>query len=57
MDLNGLTAEQFNAREKKRASIVAKIYGYVPMALRRNGGGFVCGIRSPHGETLGEPAG
>ena len=30
--INGMTVEEFNAREKQRASIVAKLLGYTPMA-------------------------
>ena len=29
--INGMTVEEYNAREKQRASIVAKLHGYTPM--------------------------
>ena len=28
--INGMTVEEYNAREKQRASIVAKLHGYIP---------------------------
>ena len=51
MDLNGLTVEQFNAREKKRASMVAKIYGYVPMAE----GETEAGLYAEYEALMGKP--
>ena len=28
--INGMTVDDFNAHEKQRASIVAKLHGYIP---------------------------
>ena len=34
--INGMTVEDYNAREKRRASIVARLHGYTPLGVGRH---------------------
>ena len=33
-----MTVEEYNARERRRGSIVAKLHGYIPLEVRRHRG-------------------
>ena len=49
--INGMTVEEYNAREKRRASIVAKLHGYVPW----ESGDTEEGLKAAYSEIAGEP--
>ena len=49
--INGMTVEDYNAREKRRASIVARLHGYTPLET----GDTQEGLRAEYLEITGEP--
>ena len=55
--MNGLTAEEYNARERLRGSIVAKLHGYIPLDYGETEEGLKAQFLALTGEDLPQPRG